>query len=429
MFEPIASSRGAAAVPGATPVPGGPRSLAARRLTVLMDELSALAVESVAPLKTADPGSPSMLAGTADSSTDTTAETTTGADGTRSYLELAAVLERLRSWASVEQARVLMCLEVVEPRAYDPDQEAPPPPRATTPQEIALVLGISLGSARSRLSVAEGLVHAFPQVVRATAAGDLAWWQARRVLDETGDLSSAGRAYVDGRISAEAAQGHTRVGSPGRLRAAVLTAGPAVDEDAHLDALTNRTVWVDPMPDGTVQVSAALAAEGADTVLTMLDRLRDSPLSIPPAGWPTLGRTADQRRADALVGLSNAVLSGLDTDSAAGAGPTPRTAASQNPPTGGTPGGVGPDSRATRAAVAAVAAVLHQARLADALPGTPRPRGARNRRGGQVLVTVSAETLLGISDAPGTLAGHGPGPSPQDTPAGSPAPRTPGGDC
>lgn len=127
-----------------------------------------------------------------------------------------------------------------------------------------------------------------------------------------------------------------------------------------------------------------MAADDGGAFLEMVDRLRDTPLSVLPAGWPTDGRTADQRRSDGLAGLSHAVLAGLD---ATALGLTLDAAAQQ-----------------------VVAGLLTQAAATGAgaaAGGAPRA-GRRLRRPGQVLVTVSAETLLGISDTPAHLDGHGP---------------------
>lgn len=327
------------------------RAGAVDRLTAAMDELSALPVEAAA---------------------------------TKANLAEIAVLERVRSWGPAQQSRVLAALEVAEPRDYDPDSSCTPSPGATTPHEIALLLRVSTAAARGRLDLARSLVADFPATLAAATDGTLPWWHARRAVEDTAELSPAARAAVDLNLAAHANKGGSPARFAGRLAAAILAADPAAAEKAHVHALADRAVWVDPRPDGTVAVAATMAADDGGAFLEMVDRLRDTPLSVPPAGWPTDGRTADQRRSDGLTGLSHAVLAGLD---ATALGLTPDAAAQQ------VLAGLLTQAAATGAGAAA--------------GGAPRA-GRRLRRPGQVLVTVSAETLLGISDTPAHLDGHGP---------------------
>ena len=107
--------------------------------------------------------------------------------------------------------------------------------------------------------------------------------------------------------------------------------------------MTQRRVCVSPREDGMTELWALLPADGAAAVLTAIDTLA----SITSATDP---RTADQRRADALVDLG--------------------------------------------------IAALHD-------PHLPKAQGMRPA----IQVTVAASTLLGLDEQPGELAGHGPIPA------------------
>lgn len=314
------------------------------------------------------------------------------------------MLERVRSWGPAQQARVLAALEMAEPCDYDRDSPARPFPHATTPHEVALVLRVSTAADRGRLGLARGLVQGFPATLAAATDGTVPWWQARRAVEDTQELTPAARSAVDRDLAANAAKGGSPARFKGRLQAAILAANPAAAEQTHLHALTDRAVWVDPRPDGTVEVAGTLAAEAGGDVPGDRRPAPRHPLSLPPAGWPvegahrrppplrrpprpvpSHGRRPRRHRAPRLRGR--------------------RPAGSRRPPhqaTAGTGAGAGAS-------------------------GGPRA-GRRVRRTGQVLVTVCAETLLGVSDAPANLDGHDP--SPPATPAASPARATPpGGGC
>ena len=127
------------------------------------------------------------------------------------------------------------------------------------------------------------------------------------------------------------------------VRRAVHTLDPARVDEHRAHAMTERRVCLSPREDGMSELWALLPAEGAAAVLAAIDSLA----SVTSATDP---RTADQRRADALVDLG--------------------------------------------------VAALHD-------PHLPKAQGMRPA----IQVTVAASTLLGLDDQPGELAGHGPIPA------------------
>jgi hypothetical protein len=127
------------------------------------------------------------------------------------------------------------------------------------------------------------------------------------------------------------------------VRRAVHALDPPLVEELRVQAMTERRVCVSAREDGMTELWALLPAEGAAAVMAAIDSLA----SVTSATDP---RTADQRRADALVDLG--------------------------------------------------IAALHD-------PHLPRAQGMRPA----VQVTVALSTLLGLDEQPGELAGHGPIPA------------------
>lgn len=314
------------------------------------------------------------------------------AAGPASLLDAAAALEDAQTRLALAQARVLAALRVAPAVSWLPSPSGPPPrvPAAgeTTAHELAFALRASVEVARERLATATALGE-LPAVTGAAAAGHLRWWQVRRVVDRVAGMTPATRATVDVRIARDAAAGRCTTRFAARLARAVVAADPAAADRSHAEALAARRVTVRPAEDGMSWFGASLSAQDALTVASCVDELSRTDSATHPAGVLTPptpgcppvpdGRTADQRRADAVVSLARATLDQV----AAG-------------------GSVGPGS-------------IRDAKGNADADGSGRGSGSRGagRRGrarhrGEVQLVVSAETVLGISDAPGELRGHGP---------------------
>ncbi len=300
--------------------------------------------------------------------------------GTDTQLAVAAALEAAATSVHVAQARALAALEVVAP-----SRERMPGPTEVldlsqvTPQELSAVLGCSVEAARSRVQVARAVCAELPGTLGEAAAGRLRWWQVRRVCDAVAEagLSPDATAVVDGRVVEDARAGRSRARFTARVARHVLAADPSRAETAHGDAVARRRTQARPDSAGMTWFTAYLPAEDAAGVERCLDALADTPVSSPYGagtgavpGTPD-DRVLDQRRADALSGLARLVLDALH------------------------------QGRGDEAIGADVVAAAGSAR------GAGRPR-RRPRPGGEISVTVSAETLLGISTAPAELVGHGP---------------------
>lgn len=380
-------------------------------------------------------------------------------DGVRTsgLLTAAADLEHAQTRVSLAQARVLAALDVVAPATCTagPDDPAPSVPGVgqTTAHEVAATLGCSVAAVRDRLAVAR-MAADVPAVLAAARVGALRWWQVRRVVEAVAGVGADARTQVDRRLAADAAAGRCRNRFGARLARAVLAADPAAADRVHREGVLDRRVTVRLSDAGMAWFGACLPAQDALTVARCLDELAAEPdgaalgaapgATTNPTGptGPTgaapgpapdsgAGRTADQRRADALTGMARAALEalhdcsggpdgvtddglrerftahlaghlGLRRDLSGASGPTSPPA---GPPVsdpfmpGSTTSGQttsGPSAARPRAAGQTAAGAART-----------RPRRAARRRA-EIQLVVSAETVLGIADTPGELAGYGP---------------------
>lgn len=380
----------------------------------------------------------------------------------RELLDTAAACQVLVTQAQVLEAQALAALEA-DPtdEAYTgpPVGTAPPGPEVVTSHELALVLGVSIETARNKRYVAQEVTANLPQVLGAARSGLLRWWQVRRVQEAVSSLDPAAVAQVDQRIATAAEAGRCRSRFVPLVARAVIAAAPDLAEEQHVEAMAERTVWFRPAERGMTAFGGLLPAEGAVAVAACLTRLAHTPVAAPPISCHAEGRSMDQARADGFVGICERLLDqflsppgaapaerapgrepGLVPVDGSARAATTRQAESARPRrAGGDPtagpvrGGFGQQTPTLRAQLRAArrfrrragrdidrlsgainrlvgAGLLSEvALMADGpshLQGAPRSRGSRPT--GEIRITVSAETLLGISRAPAELDGYGP---------------------
>lgn len=381
------------------------------------------------------------------------------AAGADALLAAAVCLESGVTSLQVAQARVLAAMDVREPsHRGDQGPVTVQDLSRTTAHEVSAVLQCSLTSARERIDLAEQACMLLPGLLGQAAVGRIRWWQVRRATDEItcAGLDRAGAALVDGQLVDDVLAGRATSGFMRRLRRHVLAADPAFAEAEHENAVARRKVVIRRSAHGMSWLGADLPAEQARAVGRCLDELANTVISRPyPAGgrcpdpWfcpsggqppqrrdrtgpsarsgpgepdPDQGptdqgyadqRCADQRRADALSGLAHLVLDALREATAAGTDPQAVIAASvvqaarsdsgasrgASRTAGGDPRRF-PGRRTRRPGQAG--------QDGDRGGVGPTPRTVRIRPRGEVSITVSAETLLGLSTAPAEMAGGGP---------------------
>lgn len=380
----------------------------------------------------------------------------------RELLDTAAACQALVTQAQVLEAEAIAALEA------DPTDEAytgppvgttPPGPEVVSTHELALVLGVSIETARNKRYIAQQVTANLPLVLGATRSGVLPWWQVRRVQEAVSSLGPEAVARVDERIAAAAEAGRCRSRFGPLVARAVLAAAPDLAEQQHVEAMSERTIWFRPAEHGMTAFGGLLPAEGAVTVAACLTRLARTPVAAPPVSCDADGRSMDQARADGFVGICGQLLEQLlappgaaraeqspalepghvrpdrsgRAATAGQAGSARFPAAGSNPTTDPTRGSSDHQTSTRRARLSAARRSRRRAaRATDRLSGAldrmltagllsevglaadgPSPLlGALRSRGrrptGEIRVTVSAETLLGISQAPAELDGYGP---------------------
>lgn len=241
-------------------------------------------------------------------------------------------LQQLRGWAEAQELRLIAGMV----------RDTNPAEAEFVADEIACALRLAPSVVAAKLQLAEALAGVLSATLTALEAGTITSRHAQILADGVHVLTDDLARRVESQVLPGAARQ-----SPAAFRAAVQRAVLAVDpreaEERHRAAREDRRVCVTPVADGMAELWALLPADGAATVLAALNARVASKTADDE-------RTADQRRADALVDLA--------------------------------------------------AAGLRDASL-------PLTQGRRP----SVQVTVAANTLLGLDDAPGELDGYGPIPA------------------
>jgi Domain of unknown function (DUF222) len=280
-----------------------------------------------------------------------------GLDGLDGFglVEVAAAAERLAAWATALQATAVAEL-ADRPLAVDGARVATPAEDRirNTEMELAARLRISPWAANARVTVATRLAAALPATLAALTRGEIDYLRARTLAEATADLEPAHVAAVEERVLPRAGE-RTHAEHRRAVTRAVLAIDPRGAEERHERGRAGRRVLFAPAQDGMGQLLAELPADGLAAIRCALDAAAAGMKTADP----TDARTVDQRRADALVAMARTA---LDTGHL-----------------GGGPGGL---------------------RLADGQGRRPA-----------IQVTVPFTTLLGLDDAPATLAGYGPIPA------------------
>ena len=205
-------------------------------------------------------------------------------------------------------------------------------------EDVSCALRLSGVTAEHRLAVAQILTEGLPATLALLDAGEISYLHAMSLADAVQSLDADVAATVEVRALRRAGE-QTLAQFRATVRRAVAAADPRSVEQARAQAMKERRVCVTPRADGMAELWALLPAEGASALMAGVDGLASTSSADDP-------RSADQRRADALVDLG--------------------------------------------------VAALHD-------PLLPRRQGMRPA----VQVTVALSTLLGCDDAPGELAGYG----------------------
>ncbi|UZX05373.1 DUF222 domain-containing protein [Arthrobacter sp. CDRTa11] len=272
-------------------------------------------------------------------------------------------------------------------RAMAPPEASPPDRMAmemSIVAEVACVLTVSERAAGALLAESHILTRALPLTLKALEAGTISWQHARCMVDETGSLDPTGAAALEihfldpdtAKASRACLAGDL---TPSRFRARARTwrerHHPVSIETRHTKCVLDRRVEYTPDRDGMAWLSAYLPADQAAAIW------EHTTTTARALQGPTEPRTLTQLRADTLA---TALLSGETTTSDSNGGAL-FDGGSGGGSTSGANSLADPDAERTAGQV-------------------PPPRA-------QVLVTVPVFSLLGLTDEPATLDGHGPIPA------------------
>lgn len=262
------------------------------------------------------------------------------ASGGLSYpgrVDAIAAIEKQVAWLQAQQLRLLAEVAVSGP---DVEGESTDLSKQWAREDVACALRITPGTAIDRLALARELTR-LPATSAALARGELTLFHARALAEATRPFPVAKASAIEAAVL-PSASGESVHRFRQRVERAVLSVDDRDADEQHAEAMTQRRVAIRPTKHGMSELFAVLPAEGAAALGAVLDAA-----ALRRAGADD-GRSADQRRADALVDLA-----------------------------------------------------------AGALGSGSREQGLRPA----VRVTVALSTLLGLDERAGELEGHGPVPA------------------
>ena len=245
---------------------------------------------------------------------------------------------------------------------------------------VAAALRVPPASMKTRMSDARDLAERLPATLAVLRSGEISQRHAAVLVDATRSLPVEKVATVEAAVLGRAPELTATQFRAAVKRAVLRVTDPADEEAAHRDAVAERRVIFTPAENGMTELWAYLSADSAAIIKTTLDAMAHT--TIHQAGGDE--RSADQRRADALVDLARtALIDPTPADPARGTQARPGRACTD--PAGAGPTGTGrADTKSTRVRLA-------------------RGHGQRPA----VQVTIAASTLMGLDDQPCELDGYG----------------------
>ncbi|RKS68486.1 uncharacterized protein DUF222 [Motilibacter peucedani] len=284
---------------------------------------------------------------------------------------VAQAWDRVASWACAQRETAVQRARALMVSMPSPDPVGVPrwSGAEAAAGELAAALRISPRSIDARLERGARLHTAHPGTLWLLEQGLLTWAHAQAVVEVCAPLTDpAHLAAVEARVLAAAPEQ-----TPAQLRRSLVRAVARVDPAGHAarhTAAATESVGVRmvPLPDALVSITAVLPAPAGQTVLGALDTLASA-------------------LRDTVSGKGDG-----EQDGGEGRGARPATRPR-----------VGAAERADALVVLAAALAAHPELVTGVLAAEPaRPL---------VRVTISADTLLGLTQHPGELAGYGPIPA------------------
>ncbi len=235
--------------------------------------------------------------------------------GEAGKLDYLAALDRQESWicALKQEALVAIAGEVA-----DEDGGIFGAVDDEEREDIATALRLSPTTAQSRIDVARVLVSHLPNTISALASGEISTAHANVIAKETATairngLSEEGIFRVE-----QAALAYAEFHTPGQVATKVKTTiakfSPEEFEEIVDRARDSRRVSCYPEADGMATVVAILPAEDAQTVMKSIEAyiLKRNQDDEGDAEWSML--SADMKRADALTYIASQALASMADD-------------------------------------------------------------------------------------------------------------------
>jgi hypothetical protein len=235
--------------------------------------------------------------------------------GEAGKLDYLAALDRQESWicALKQEALVAIAGEVA-----DEDGGIFGAVDDEEREDIATALRLSPTTAQSRIDVARVLVSHLPNTISALASGEISTAHANVIAKETATairngLSEEGVFRVE-----QAALAYAEFHTPGQVATKVKTTiakfSPEEFEEIVDRARDSRRVSCYPEADGMATVVAILPAEDAQTVMKSIEAyiLKRNQDDEGDAEWSML--SADMKRADALTYMASQALASMADD-------------------------------------------------------------------------------------------------------------------
>jgi hypothetical protein len=226
-------------------------------------------------------------------------------------VDAAVGFDRLIAWASARQSAVLAEFARRGGDGSIRPVTAAVPAREWAPDEVAMALTISPGSARVRLAVAARLDGALRATREVLEAGRICPSRARLIADRVALLPDPVATAVQDRVLPKAPE-QTWAQLDAALRRAITAIDPEGAADRHRAAQRERRVDVFAQDDGMATLWARMSAPDAASSFEWLTRLARGMGADDD-------RTLDQRRADLLAAALTGKLvirdaSATDTD-------------------------------------------------------------------------------------------------------------------
>jgi len=253
--------------------------------------------------------------------------------------------------------------------------------RRVVETELACALKIPERTAQTLLADSDALINRLPATFTSLAHGRISWRHAHLVVEQSYTLPESALGEFETAVLPYA-ETHTAAQFQRKARIVRERMHPDSIETRHAAAVTDRTVMVEPAPDGMALLTALLPAPSAHAIFDRLDRAAVRARNAGDA------RTVAQLRADTFAGVL------------LGVGGVPARTITHTPLRGSNVYPIhGPDG----VLVSMVGADLIDTRLTapdlEAILATIRPR---------VQVTVPVLSLVGQDDIPANLDGYGP---------------------